>query len=172
MAVELIKSAPVTNLDTIPPTPNTTGEGAQGYLRHIDGVAPVSAGSSATSTYRMVRLPSNAKVKSIDVLVDAAPGAGAVTVGAAYSDATNDGTPIANQGVLISASVFSAALTLGAANARVDGLTALPVSKRAQPLWQAVGLASDPGGAIDVLLTVSTAVTNALNVAVEVRFVD
>lgn len=173
MAVENIKSASVTNLDAVPVVPQSTGEGSAGYMRQVDGIAPVSAGSSATSTYRMVRLPSNAKLKHLDVIVDAAPGAtGAVNVGAAYSDAVADGTQVANQGTLISATAFASAITLGAAGVRVDGLTALTPTKRAQPLWQALGLASDPGGFIDVLLTVSTAVTNALNVATDVRYVD
>lgn len=173
MAVETIKSVSITGLDALPAVPQSTGEGSSGYLRHVDATAPVAAGSSATSTYRLVRLPSNAKLKSLDVMTDAAPGAGAISVGASYSDATTDGTQIALQGTLISATAFAAATTLSAtANTRVDVLTALPVAKRMQPLWQALGLASDPGGFIDVLATVTTAVTNAVNLGLEARYVD
>lgn len=171
MAVETIKSASITSLDATPPFPPTTGEGSKGYLNQVDGVAPVAAGSSATSTYRLARIPFAAKLKQLDVYVDAAPGAGAVNVGAAYSDKIGDGTPSALSGTLIDADVFAAAITLGAANVRVDGLTAYSSTKRQQELWEALGLTANPGGFADILLTVSTAVTNALNVSADVRYV-
>lgn len=173
MAVENIKSTAIIALDTIPPFPSTTGEGSSGYERVLDGIAAVAAASSATSTYRIARLPSNAKLKSLGIFTDAAPGAGAVSVGASYSDSTVDGTNAALQGTLISATAFGTTLTLAAtANTRVDALTTLAVGKRLQPLWQALGLTADPGGFIDILVTVTTAITNATNLYVAANYVD
>jgi hypothetical protein len=62
MAVDHVKSTPITNLDAAPPTANTAGEGAAGHLlgrsaatRHRRG------GVSINTTYQLVRIPSNAR---------------------------------------------------------------------------------------------------------------
>lgn len=160
MAVSALKSAPITNLDSTPVVPNTTGEGGPGHLRYTDGFVTAVAADSIGSTYRLARVPSNAKVKSV-WLESEAQAVGAGNVGVYYSDAAFDGTPAANSGLVVSASLFGAAVSLAAASsADVTNQSGnYTLDKRTQPLWQAAGLTADPGGFLDVVVTLSTAIT-------------
>jgi hypothetical protein len=177
-----LSSGAITNLDTIPPLANTTGEGAPGYLRSVSGVCTPVAADAALSTYKFVRLPSNAKVKQV-LLANEAQGAGKIQLGLYYSDATNDGTAVANQGAVISNCVdfFASDIDLTSAIAQTDetfqnetGANAYKLAKQNQPLWKAAGLATDPGGFIDVVGTVhTTAITTGGGVVlVTVNFVE
>src|SRR4051812_15446813 len=95
-----LKSTPITNLDATPVVPNTTGEGGPGYVREVSGYATAVAADAAGSTYQFVRVPSNAKVKSV-VFTSEAQGAGKVQLGVYYSSSTVDGTAAANQGLVV-----------------------------------------------------------------------
>lgn len=161
MAIEALKSASITNLDAAPIVPNTAGKGAAGYLWQVNDYATVSALASQTSTYKMVRLPTVAKVKSV-VFESEAQGAGAFDIGVSYSDQPIDGTPSALAGTVIDANFFASAVAVtsivnptnvtnesGAGNYTLD--------KRNMPLWQALGLTVDPGGFFDIVCTVVSA---------------
>lgn len=67
MAADNIKSAAIVNLDATPAYPATTGEGASGYAKFIEGYCTATATGIATqySTYQLVRVPTNAKIKSV-----------------------------------------------------------------------------------------------------------
>ena len=173
MAADTLKSLSVTTLDTIPAIANTAGEGGQGFLKSInDFVTPTAAGlASTSSTYKMVRLPSNVKVKAMKLSVAAAIETSTgltLDLGAYYSDSTVDGTNYANQGVLISANAFLAASSAfqSSAVADVNAFAAVSPAKRNLPLWSVLGLASDPGGFIDIVLAVHAAATGAASQAV------
>lgn len=173
MAVETLKSAPITDLDTVPVVPQTAGQGGPGRLNHVDGFVTVPAASSIASTFRLVRLPSDAVVKQV-ILESEAQTAGATDVGLYYSSSTRDGTTPANQGDVIDADFFGAAVSLAAAS-RAD-ITAesgvYTLNERALPLWEAAGLTSDPGGFFDVVATLTTAVTTGTGrLGVEVLYV-
>lgn len=182
MAADTVKSASITNLDSVPVVPNSTGEGASGYERNASDYAALTTGglASTASTYKMVRLPSNAKIKRATLKADAALDTNAtptlkVDVGAYYSDAAADGTQVANQGTSISANAFAAAVLFGAATTlSIDALAALGVAKRNQPLWQALGLASDPGGFIDIVVAVNAVAATAVagTMGLDVTYVD
>lgn len=160
MAVSALKSVPVTNLDSIPVVPNTSGEGGPGNLRYAEGFVTALAADSIGSTYRLARVPSNAKIKSV-WLESEAQAAGATNVGVYYSDSTLDGTASANQGLVVSASLFAAAVSLAAASSAdvTNAGGTYTLDKRTQPLWQAAGLTADPGGFLDIVATLSTAIT-------------
>lgn len=161
MAVENLKAPSITTLDTIPPGQNTTGEGGPGFSRNAGDFVTISAAASATSTYKMARIPTNAKVKNV-ILETEAQGAGAVNVSVYYSDSTVDGTPSANQGLIVPTTgdqFFASDVSLASALGRTSVVNEsgnYPVSKRNQPLWQALGLTSDPGGMFDIVLVVHT----------------
>ncbi len=182
MTADALKSTSITNLDASPYVPNTTGEGAPGYLRNnSDYVTPTALGlADTTSTYKVIRVPTNIKLKNLKLVIDTALDSGspalAWDVGAYYSDSTIDGTPVANQGALISANCFAAAVVIYAAG-EADILTAYSVSKRNQPLWTALAIGingNDPGGFIDVVLAVHTAANTAAShkVGVNASYVD
>lgn len=174
MAADTLKSLSITNLDSTIIVPNPTGNGAAGPLRNVsDFVTPTVGGLASTaSTYKMVRLPTNAKLKALKLNADAALDSSTglvLNVGAYYSDATNDGTAAANQGVLISANCFAAAKVFQATFTDVDVLGAFGAAKRQQPLWQGLGLASDPGGFIDVVVAVSVIATTPVSAALSAQ---
>lgn len=178
MAVEALKSASITNLDATPPSTNTGGEGAPGRLQHIGDYATVSASASVGSTYRLARVPSNAKVKAVFFEAQAM-GAGKFNLSVYYSSSTVDGTQVINQGVIVPTTgdqFFAADIDCASAVSRAGYTNQsgnYPVNKRNQPLWQALGLASDPGGFFDVVAVVHTTAvtTGAAKIAAEVEYV-
>jgi hypothetical protein len=187
MATDALKSTAVTNLDAIPVIPNTTGEGVPGFMRRVDGHVATTAGVLVGSTYRLVRIPTNAKIKRVLFTCAALGGATAFDIDVAYSDATTDYTPPALQGLIPQIAAADNKL-FGAA---VSAVTA--VKEQAQtfantfttdmkntPLWQVlinlggVGFTDftvDPGGMFDILLKSTQTNTNGGDVDIAVDFV-
>ncbi len=162
MALDHIKSTPVTNLDASPALINTTGEGGGGYLKEISGFTTANASSTVNSTYQFVRLPSNVKVKSIIFESDAQT-AGAIDIGVYYATDGVGGKPTTLLATnAINQTLFATAVSAASAvtpTEVVNESLAYTLDKRTQPLWQAAGLTSDPGGFFDIVGTVTTAVT-------------
>lgn len=107
MAAETnIKSNHITNLDATPMVLNTSGQGAVGNPRELDDYAAVAATpiQSAGSYYRMLRIPSSAKLKVLTLSTNKALDSGTPTlafdIGLAWSDSTIDGTLPALQGLI------------------------------------------------------------------------
>ncbi len=165
MATSHLKSTSITNLDTIPVLYNTSGAGGAAMMRTINDFAVALAADAAGSTYQLVRIPTTAVVKAV-VFESEAQGAGAVDIGLYYSDATNDGTPSAKQGLVVPSpgiNFFATDVNIASAVTPTNVTNQsgnYNLSLRNEPLWQAVGLAADPGGYFDVVATVhTTAVT-------------
>lgn len=174
MAADALKSTSITNLDAQPVIQNTSGQGAPDQLHAIDdSLTPTATGiATAASTYKMVRVPTTVKLKRLTLFADGqldSNGAPTLTVkvGAFFSDSTVDGTAPANQGnVVNSGADFLAAVAFGRSVGyqTIDALSALTQAKRAQPLWQALGLTKDPGGYFDIVVsTVGPAATGVSN---------
>ena len=162
MATDLVKSAGLTGLNARPYRQVYSGDGAGGVLRHADGVVTVIAASDTASIYRVLRVKSNAKVKSLKIWAEANGASTAWNVGLHYSDNQGDGTPLDKLGLVIGADFFTAALANTAAIQGVELIaTTSPgytVAEHDLPLWQAAGLTEDPGGFFDVSMMPSTAV--------------
>jgi hypothetical protein len=161
MAVEALKSTSITNLDATPAVANTAGEGAAAPLLCQTEYVTVSAAASATSTYRMVRVPTTAKLKSL-VGEWEAMGAGKVNLSLYYSDNyAVDGSPPGQAGAIVSGGdqLFASDVDLASANAGAQLINEsgnFPLSKRNLPLWSAAGLSADPGGFFDLVYVVHT----------------
>lgn len=176
MAVDHVKSTPVTNLDATPVVQNTTGEGAPGMLRTVNGSAVAVAASSIGATYQFVRVPSNAKVKHV-FFESAAQAVGVGDIGVYYATDGKGGQPTA---LLAAAAIdqdfFASLVSLAAASAITDVTNesgTYTADKRNQPLWQAIGLTSDPGVSFDIVLTLTTAITTGLGLmGMEVQYVE
>jgi hypothetical protein len=183
MSADTLKSASITNLDASTLTPNTSGEGGAGILREIsDFVTPTTGGlGDTTSTYRILRLASNVVLKALRLEAGAVLDSGGasaalkVDVGAYYSDSTNnDGTAPANSGVVINDNCFADARAFGTTadnvvsgiakqgDLNVDAMSSLNRNLINSQLWKQVGLSSDPGGYIDIVVTVETAANTAV----------
>lgn len=152
MAVENLKSTSVTNEDATPIVLNTAGAGAPAPLQWVDDFSTASAAASVASTYRLVRVPTTCKVKSL-IFEGEAQGAGKFDIGV-YAP---------NGGAVVSAAFFASAIDCAAAVAAIESVNesgTYTLAKRNQPLWQAAGASVDPGGFYDIVATVvTTAVT-------------
>ena len=185
MAADSVKSASITILDAASQSLSASlieGGGAAGRLiDHSDFVTMTSGGLASTSSlYKMVRLPSSCIIKAARLFVkggmDSSTGL-AIDLGAYYSDSTQDNTAFSNQGVLISANCFVSNVAFGqsGAGSDINALSNLDANLRNSQLWQQVGLASDPGGYIDIVLavhTVASGTATAGNVVLNVATVN
>lgn len=188
MAGHNLKSASITNLDAVPVVANTIGEGGPGFLSFInDFVSPVSA-DDTTSTYRLIRFPTNAKVKELDILSTLA-GAGAGDISIAFSDSLTDGTPpslssLPNPVVQITGPVdnklFGAAQTLFGVTGFNDFTfrnAAFTPAMMNIPMWAnlvALGttqFVTDPGGFFDIYVKITTAITTGGFLAAKMEYI-
>jgi hypothetical protein len=107
MANDAVKSASITNLDTVPIINNNAGAGGSYRRVAVDDYVTVTAAgvNSSTSYYKIVRIPTGAIVESVTLATDAAlDGASNKTlefdVGWIFSDSALDGTPVWLQGLI------------------------------------------------------------------------
>jgi len=174
MATSALKSVTLTNLSLSPPKKATTGEGSAGYLRSVNEYLTPLDGDAAGSTYKYVRIPTNAKVKHVKFEAGAMT-AGTVGIGLYYSDAA-DGTQPSLAGTAVNASFFASLVSLATAFGITDVTNesgSYPANLRNKPIWEAAGLASDPGGFFDVVATVvTTAITTGALTGLEVQYVE
>lgn len=152
-----VATAVITNLDALPAVRTTAGQGAPSKVYRIEGMNSFSINQATTVLTRFVRIPSNAIVKSVKVILDAAPSTSLVgNWGLWFSDAL-DGTSTSNKGNLtgISSACFADTITFTTFNVGVttpfapvditfgnsggsnyDG-NYLP-SQAINPIWQAI----------------------------------
>lgn len=164
MAVSHIKATGITNADASPPVANTAGEvGGAAPLKVVSSGSVVAlAADSADTTYQFVRVPSNAKIQAL-FLESAAQAAGTMDVGVYYATDGIGGKPTSLLAAnAIDQDFFATAYALTSlsqpTNIINESGTNTP-AKRVQPLWQALGLTSDPGGNFDIVGTLAVAVT-------------
>jgi hypothetical protein len=183
MATEALKSTSITNLDSTPITANTAGEGAPGALKCANDSVSSTAGVTVGSTYRVCRIPTNAKVKSVKFSCAAHGGASAFDIDVAYTDSTNEGGAGALTGIVqISAAdnkLFGAAVS--AVSALSDAVETLAntftIAMKNVPLWQALITAgttdftADPGGYFDIMLKSTATDTSGGALGIEVDYV-
>lgn len=116
----------------------------------------ISGATDASGTIqRFLRVPSNAVVSQVLFSTAAATG-GAVDIGV-YQ-------PAEAGGAVIDADFFASALAITAALNRSDQTFESGVyapALRMQPLWQALGLAADPGREFDIATTITTTYNGA-----------
>lgn len=161
MGTSALKSTSITNLDTTPPVENTRGSGAPGGVQYVDDFVTAVAADAAGSTYKFVRVPSNAIVKRVTIESEA-QGAGKINLSVYYSSSTVDGTPSSKQGVIVPTtgdSFFASDIDLTSAVVPTDVTNEsgnYTIDKRKKRLWDALGLTSDPGGFFDIVGVVHT----------------
>lgn len=181
MGIVQTKSATITNRDASPPVIND-GRLERGTLKSAVGSVAVGAADSATSYYPLVALPSTAMVRAIYLTcpagMTALVGHHGVFKNTKASGGSTTGVPAFGSVGSGSDILFAAAsaLVMSAVKARVDVTDVsgtYPTNLREQPLWQAAGLAADPGGTFDIGIVVDVANSGAAGrVGFEVQYVD
>lgn len=176
-------SPSITNLDAVAAPyivkQNTAGEGGVGSLKHINDYAVVAASAATGTVYRMVRIPSSAKVKNV-VGESEALTAGKMNISVYYSDSKFDGTQVANQGLIVPTTgdqFFASDVDFASAVARTSYVNEsgnYPIAKRNLPLWSALGLTSDPGGYFDICYVCHTTAVSGSggNMSLEVEYLE
>jgi hypothetical protein len=185
MATEALKTTPIAAMDALPPVFPTIGEGGAGHLKSINAHVVATAGVTSGSTYRMVRIPTNAKIKRV-FLTNAAQGAtGNVDIDVAFSDSPGENQQFqqfAGGFVQISAAdnkLFGSAVAITAAQKNQDQTFAGTFTTDHQnlPLWQVLvnlgttQFSTDPGGNFDILLKTTSTLANGGDISIEVQFV-
>jgi len=179
MAVVTTKSLSITNLDASPIVANAVGEGAPGITRVVMDSITAVVGDSIGSIYRLCRIPTTAKIKSV-YLYSPSITTGAGDIELMFSDSLTDGTQqalnaLANPVVQISGpadnKMFGSAVTLAASAARQDvtfkNTSSFLPAYQNLPVWQvlvalgATQFTTDPGGFFDLGIKLTTAIATA-----------
>lgn len=133
-----------------------------GRLVSVLGALTVAADDSANSIHRVVRVPANASVRSIKLSTGDATTAGAFNLGVYYPTDFYDASLA---GDVIDADFFASAFDLtGGPFTKAELAFESAVfdnAKQVQPLWQALGLAKDPQGELDIAVTITTTYNGA-----------
>jgi hypothetical protein len=165
MAVVTTKSVPITNRDATPQVIND-GRLEKGMVRRSAGYVTAVNGDSIGSKYVIAALPPTAIVTSV-VLSCAALTSGAADIGV-YRN-TADG------GAVVDADLFASAQSIATALVKSNVTNESGTYTQAlqeQPLWQAAGLTANPGGSLDIVITLTAALTAGGSIGLEVFYVD
>ncbi|MDE4918350.1 hypothetical protein ACUXAV_000390 [Cupriavidus metallidurans] len=166
MAVVTVKSTVITNRDAVPAVIND-GRLERGSLRSSHGYVTATNGDSANSKYVLASVPSSAMVRQILFSCANLGASSAINLGVSRN--TKDG------GAAVSASLFASAQATSAALSNSDVTNqsgSFTLDKQEQPLWQAAGMAADPGGTLDIVATVSVAIAATGLLGANVEYVD
>jgi hypothetical protein len=152
MAVDLtLKSVQITNREATPLVLNSPQNGGAAPVSEVFGhLASVTASLSITSVIRLVEVPSNARINSVKIY-SGAQTAGKFDVGVYQNNA--------NGGAVVDADLFASAVDCASA---VDGTELIgesgqyTIAEMAKPLWEVLGLSSDPKRTYDIAATVVT----------------
>jgi hypothetical protein len=139
---------------------------AKGMLEEAVGVAVIASGDSATSTYHIASVPSNARMSEILLT---SPDIGTTTTADVGLYQTTE-----NGGAVVDADFFVAAQTLkdGAlAGLNVVHGNVITNANAEKMLWEMLpGVTADTGRMYDIVLTLVGAADAAGNVVVKVRY--
>lgn len=172
MAVVTTKSTAVTNGDALPQALSPQKIDG-GRLRERVGVIEAVSGDSIASIYRLLRVNSGDRVSRLLLSCDA------ITT-CAGDIGVYDITAV-NAGAVVDVDFFASAQSLAAALVNVDvGHEADPADAGAgfgladveKSLWQALGLAADPGKQYDIAVTLTAAAGSAGTIALKMQYVD
>jgi hypothetical protein len=172
MAVVNTKATAVTNGDAATQTPNAQKIDG-GRLRERVGTCELANGDSIASTIRLARVKSGDRISRVLLSCDAIT-SGAGDVGIYDVASVNSGTAI-DVDFFASAQSIASALVNQDITHEADAADAgagFGLADVEKPLWQALGLASDPGKLYDVVLTLTAATTAAGTVSLKVQYVD
>ena len=162
MAVVEKKTTAITNLDALSSKSAIVGE----KLHVVAGTVELANGDSIGSIIRLLRIPSHAKLSSLELSSDAVT-SGAADIGL-YDIA-------ANGGAAVDVDRFGSAVSIATAQDKTNVLheadpTEISSTCAGQRLWQRLGLTSDPGKVYDVALTLTAAAGAAGTVGLMARY--
>lgn len=168
MAITNRNSTAIADMVSVPNVLVNPSKGAAGILREVCGYVANAADDDATSVYRFCRVPSNARISQVLLSTGDATTAGAINVGL-YQTADNGGA-------VVDADLFASALALTGGPFQNQDITyesgEYTEAESAKPLWEVLGLTSDPKREYDVCAVISTTYqAAAVGTIIKVRYV-
>ena len=176
MSVVNLKSTVITNRDATPKV-LTDSYLAGGILEEVQGSVKTANNDTAGSVYRLVQVPSNARLSSLIWQSDALGSGCIVDVAVWYPTVVPIGggnflTSTSNA-LIISSSIFATGLTAPAANALTDitnQSTNYSIPLQETPLWNVLGLTADPEVDFDIGFSVRVATATAGYIGLKCRY--
>lgn len=172
------KSLWISNRDATPVV-GTSADIAGGNLRVAEGYVTTAASAPSGSYYPMVSVPSNCRIDSVKIQ-SVAQGTGcSANVGVFVPTATTksllnlSSTYVA--GAAISSAFFASSQSVAALTAITDVTnqsTTNTIALQEQEIWQAIGLASDPGCMLDIGVTLSASAVAGGLIGIKVGYVQ
>lgn len=148
MATEAVKSTPITNAEATPRVFNNSAV-ENGGVRQSVATVEAAAAADAGSTYRMMRIPSNASGVTLIFACDDLGTTATVNIGLHQTTA--------NGGAVVDADFFASAVDCNAAAVaptHVEHESAVyGIEDIEMPLWEALGLSADPKIDYDIVIT-------------------
>lgn len=179
MSVVTIKSTLITNRDATPKA-LTDGFISAGQLTQSYGWVFTGAADSAGSAYPMVQVPSSARVSALSLINTTLGNSSVIDVGIWYPTTipTGGGAFLSSAlaGTLISSSSFRPAMLGDTANTvplelQLNTTARMGANYQEMPLWQMIGLASDPEISLDIGISVRVAVATAGYVGMKATYI-
>lgn len=163
MAVVNTKATAVSNADATPVVFNNRIL-TKAPLFEAVGTVEVAAGDDDNSVYRIARIPSNARISSIELFNDAITGGTAYHVGLHQT--------AANGGAAADADVFATSVDLSSARVAPLDVTfeALDINKIEKRVYELLGETNDTKRFYDLTLTGATVGTGAGTISVRVKY--
>ena len=128
------------------------------FTGDMDFVSSVAA-DSIGSTYKLLTVPSNCRLHSLQMYNDAQGASAACSVGVYYPQFLPSNIPLS--GTAVNAAFFASGYSAASASTGwVDILNqsgSNTIAKQQQNLWQALGLTADPICEFDIVITLSGA---------------
>lgn len=164
MVTETLYSTALTNANATPRVPNSSfTEG--GILRTSRGSVTVTSGKTTGSIYHLVELPAHARVVSVRLNNPAGSASSAFDFGVYRT--------VADGAAVCDADLFGSAVACTNANVDLDITGESTVNTNAlreQPLWQAAGLSTNPGGLLSIAATNTATNAAAFSIGIEVQW--
>ncbi len=164
MALEAKLSTTITNLEAQPIVKSKSNI-MGGVLREAIETVSIGAADNILSTYRFVRLASNARISTLEIASDDLGTTGLLDVGIMNSD-----------GTVVDINYFASAVDVKAAAIPFTDVTqeatAGNFDLQAYEMWQHAGASTDPGGFYDLMISLNEATTATGNVSMRVRYTN
>lgn len=165
MAEVHLKSQVVTDLDASPVVKQNPVK-AGGVLREQVATIETNADDSVGSTYRMLRVPSRARISELLISTNGASGDGTADIGLYLSD----------EGAAVDDDLFAASYAIKTKAAQDDitflNETVNTFDGRNRRLYELAGETEDPNVMYDIALTVDEALTSTANlITLKARYV-
>ncbi len=161
-------STAIADMVAVPRVPVSPTKGAAGQLFEVAGYVANAADDSQNAIHRFVRVPSNARISQVLLTTGDASSAGACDVGI-YQTAENGGA-------VVDADLFASAFALTGGPFENTDITyesdEYTEAESVKPLWEVLGLTSDPKRDYDVAATITTTYNGAaVGQLIKVRYV-